>query len=184
MSLLRPHALLLSALIVLVVALPAPAAAVAAGCANATASPSGVSSKAAVKTTVCLINKQRSSRGMRKVRLNGRLSRGAVRYARDMVRRDYFSHVSPSGSTFMQRIKRTGYLRGAQAWSVGENLAWGSGSLATPRSIVRSWIKSPGHRANTLNGRFREVGIAVVRGTPGGSGGSGATYVNTFAYRR
>jgi len=183
MSLLRPHVLLLSALIVLVVALSAPAGA-AAACANAAASPSSVSSKDAVRTTVCLVNRERSSRGLRRVRLNRRLSKGAARHARDMVRRDHFSHVSPSGSTFLQRIKRTGYLGGARAWTAGENLAWGSGGLATPRSIVHSWMKSPEHRANIVNGRFREVGIAVVRGAPGRSVGSGATYVNTFGFRR
>lgn len=183
MTLSRPHTLLLSALIVLVVAPAAPAGA-ATACANATASPSRLSSKAAVRTTVCLVNRERSSRGLRRVRLNGRLSKAAARHAKDMVRRDYFSHVSPSGSTFLQRIKRTGYLGGARAWTAGENLARGFGGLATPRSIVRSWMKSPTHRANILNGRFREVGIAVVRGAPGSSGGSGATYVSTFGFRR
>ena len=183
MALTRPYTLPLSALIVLAVALAAPAGATA-GCANAAASPSSVSSKDAVRTTVCLVNRERSSRGLRGVRLNRRLSKGAARYARDMVRRDYFSHVSPSGSTFLQRIKRTGYLSRARAWTTGENLAWGLGARATPRSIVQSWMKSPGHRANILNGRFREVGIAVVGGAPGRSENSGATYVNTFGSRR
>lgn len=184
MDLPRPYFLVLAALLVCVVALAAPAGAAAAGCANASASPGSVSSSAAVRTTVCLINRQRSSRGLRRVRLNGRLTRAAADHARDMVHRGYFSHVSPSGSTFLRRIKRSGYLGGARAWSAGENLAWGSGDRATPRSIVRSWMRSRGHRANILNARFREVGIAIVRGAPGSSGGSPATYVNTFGYRR
>ena len=183
MGLPRLNTLILAALLVCVVALAAPAGAAAGGCANASASPSSVSSSAAVKTTVCLVNRQRSSRGLHRVRLNGRLSKAAARHARDMVERRYFSHVSPSGSTFLRRIKRTGYIAGAQAWSAGENLAWGSGPRATPRSIVRAWMRSPKHRANILNGRFREVGIAVVRGAPGGSGDKRATYVNTFGYR-
>ncbi|MDQ3588135.1 MAG: CAP domain-containing protein [Actinomycetota bacterium] len=164
-------------------ALAAPAGAGAADCANVSARPSSISSKAAVKSTVCLINQERSSHGLRRMRLNGRLSSAAARHGGDMVRRDYFSHVSPSGSTFLERIRRTGYLGGARSWWAGENIAWGSGRRGTPRSIVRAWMRSPSHRANVLNGRFREIGIAVVRGSPAGPGRSAATYVNTFGDR-
>jgi uncharacterized protein YkwD len=42
------------------------------------------------------------------------------------------------------RIKRTTYLRaGLKRWSVGENLAWGSGSRATREKIVAAWMRSP-----------------------------------------
>lgn len=181
MTLPRPHILLLSALLVCVFALAVPAGAAANSCANASTSPSNVTSRTAVRTTACLLNQERTSHGLRKVRLNGRLSKAAVRHARDMVRRHYFSHYSPSGATFLHRIKRAGYLRHARSWSAGENIAWGSGGLSTPRSIVRAWMNSPGHRANILNGRYREIGLGVVRGSPRGRG---ATYVNTFGYRR
>jgi uncharacterized protein YkwD len=182
MALHRPHVLLLSALLVLVFALAVPAGAAAdSPCANASVNPSHVTSKTAVRTTACLLNQERAKRGMHKLRLNGRLSRAAVRHARDMVRRRYFSHYSPSGSTFLQRIRRTGYLSRARAWSAGENIAWGSGGLDTPRAIVRAWMNSPGHKANILNRRFREMGLGVVRGSPRGAG---ATYVNTFGFRR
>ena len=43
-------------------------------------------------------------------------------------------------------------------------------------------MNSPGHRANILNGRFREVGLGVVRRLAAARGG--ATYVNTFGFRR
>ena len=33
-----------------------------------------------------------------------------------------------------------------RAWSIGENLAWGAGALATPGRIVNAWMRSPGHR--------------------------------------
>lgn len=180
----RPRLLLLSALLALTVAAALPAGATAAGCANGAASPSSISSRTALKATVCLVNEERASRGLRRLRLNRRLSRAAVRHGRDMVRRDYFSHVSPSGSTLLRRIKHAGYIRGARAWWAGENLAWGSGGSANARSIVRAWMKSPGHRSNILDRRYRELGMAVVRGAPGVSGGPAATYVNTFGYRR
>ena len=46
----------------------------------------------------------------------------------------YFSHTSAgSGRTFSQRISAAGYLTGARSYSLGENIAWGSGSLGTPQ---------------------------------------------------
>jgi uncharacterized protein YkwD len=180
MTLPRPHVLLASALLVCAFALSAPAGAAASSCAYSSASPSSVSSRTAVRTTACLLNHERAKRGLRKLRLNGRLSRAAARHASDMVRRRYFSHFSPSGTTFLQRIRQTGYLSRARSWSAGENIAWGSGGLGTPRAIVRAWMRSPGHKANILNRRFREFGLGIARRSPRGAG---ATYVNEFGFR-
>ena len=54
----------------------------------------------------------------------------------------------------------------SRSWSVGENLAWGTGVLATPRATVRAWMHSPDHRANLLDRRFADVGIGVAAGAP------------------
>jgi uncharacterized protein YkwD len=118
------------------------------------------------RATLCLLNEERGRRGLPRLRLNNRLSDAAERHSRDMVRRNYFSHDSLSGHSFVDRIRRTGYLRSARSWSVGENLAWGSGSRGTPRSILSAWMASPGHRANILTRRFREIGIGVAEGAP------------------
>ena len=74
-------------------------------------------------------------------------------------------------------------MRGARSWTVGENLAWGSGTRSTPREIVNAWMKSPGHRANILQRRFREIGIGVVFEAPHGSSSTAATYTTTFGAR-
>jgi uncharacterized protein YkwD len=66
---------------------------------------------------------------------------------------------------------------------VGENIAWGSQELATPRSIVNGWMHSPGHRANILNRRFREIGIGVSRGAPEPGFDRAATYATDFGAR-
>lgn len=34
--------------------------------------------------------------------------------------------------------------------TVGENLAFGTGPFSTPRTIVKDWMNSPGHRSNIL----------------------------------
>ena len=87
-----------------------------------------------------------------------------------MERRHYFSHTSRDGSDFVQRIRRTGYFKRASTWFVGENLAWGAGpNRSSPRGIVAAWMNSPPHRQNILNSRFREIGIGVVVGAPGGT---------------
>jgi uncharacterized protein YkwD len=100
-----------------------------------------------------------------------------------MDARNYFNHTSRSGASFVDRIRRAGYLRGARGWSVGENLAWGTGGLGTPQAIVRAWMNSPGHRDNILNGRFREIGVGISPGAPVGGVGNGATYATSFGSR-
>ena len=141
------------------------------------------SKRALASATVCLVNGERAERGLRPLRVNRRLSRAARVHARDMVRRDYFAHDSLSGDSFVDRIRRAGYLRGPRAWVVGENLAWGSGNRSTPASIVRAWMNSPGHRANILQRRFREIGIGLVLGAPENAGGPAATYATDFGAR-
>jgi len=137
--------------------------------------------------TLCLLNKERTSRGLRKVKLVAPLQNVASAYAKRMVRERFFAHTSPDGDTFLARIKRTSYLRGElQGWSVGENLAWGTGDRATPAEIMTAWMRSPAHKRNIVNGRFTEVGLGVAPGAPLSSAGSGAaaTYVNDFGHRR
>ncbi len=146
---------------------------------------SGDASEATLgRSAVCLINKQRARRGLRKLRINARLSAAAERHTTDMVKRGYFGHTSRSGSDVVDRLKRTGYMRGARAWTVGENLAWGSGKRSTPREIVAAWMGSPGHRANILQRRFREIGIGVAFKAPQNTSSAAATYTTTFGARK
>jgi uncharacterized protein YkwD len=163
---------------------PASASAATSGCASASAEPHAARYVAVRGATLCLINAERRKRGLPKLRFNRRLAKAAGRHARDMVRGEYFSHDSPNGSDFVDRIRRAGYLRGRSGgWSLGENLAWGSGSLASPRSIVRAWMRSSGHRHNILNRRFREIGVALVLDAPVDGVDRAATYVMEFGRR-
>jgi uncharacterized protein YkwD len=130
------------------------------------------------EATLCLINAQRKSRGLRRLRSNAALQRAAQRHSEDMVRRGYFAHVSRNGDDLVDRIRRAGW-RPRGSWSAGENIAWGGLWLGDPRSIVSSWMHSPGHRANILNRRFREIGVGVAPGVPG-HGFRGGTYTTDF----
>jgi uncharacterized protein YkwD len=159
----------------------APADAVAAQCANGSTAAGETSKKAMVRSTLCLLNAERSERGLRKLKLSKNLTRAARRHARDMARKNYFSHTSLNGSSFVDRIRRTGYLRNANRWFVGENLAWGTGSLSTPRATVRAWMRSPGHRRNILTRTFEHIGIGIAYDAPKRvSGRHGATYATSF----
>jgi uncharacterized protein YkwD len=142
--------------------------------------------QAAASTTLCLINRERTRRGLRRLRANAALSRSASAYSREMARRDFFSHVSPGGGTMLQRIRRAGYLGGARGYAVGENLAWGSGSYASPLRTVRGWMRSPGHRANILSRRYTEIGVGIAAGAPirMRSRTPAATYTTHFGARR
>jgi uncharacterized protein YkwD len=168
----------------LVLALPAGAS--AAACKGANSRPTARNLPAIRTATVCLLNKQRASHGLPRLRQQRVLAKVAKRYSRLMVRQGFFSHVSPSGSTMVGRVRRTRYLRGVRSWSLGENLAWGAGRSASPAQIVRAWMRSPGHRANILDGTFREIGIGIVRGAPRrvGAARAAATYTTEFGARR
>jgi uncharacterized protein YkwD len=156
-----------------------------AACAGADVMPSAANAAKVRKATLCLLNGQRRAHGLKKLRSNRRLRHAAAGYARFMVKRDFFAHEGPDGSTPLSRIRSTRYLDGARSWAIGENLAWGTGSYATPRSTVRAWMNSPGHRANILNGSFREIGIGIANGAPVslGAAAAGATYATDFGYR-
>ncbi|MEX2194586.1 MAG: CAP domain-containing protein [Thermoleophilaceae bacterium] len=188
----RAHLRLLAAALVAAALVPlAPAAADArvrtsgpATCASSSANPHAVAYTAVRSATLCLLNRERRKRGLRGLRYNRRLAKAAGRHAWDMVRKGYFAHDSQDGRDFVNRIMRTRYVRSRRGgWVLGENLAWGSGSRATPRSIVRAWMRSRGHRRNILNRRFREIGVAFVLRAPVRGQGRAATYVTEFGAR-
>jgi uncharacterized protein YkwD len=154
-------------------------------CSGADALPGQAAGDDVRDATLCLMNAERTARGLGRLQAEPLLGRVASSYARQMVRGRFFDHTSPGGSTMLARIRATTYLRDVASWSVGENLAWGSGSLATPRATVRAWMQSPDHRANLLDRRFADVGIGVAAGAPIAlePGEVGGTYVTDFGRR-
>jgi uncharacterized protein YkwD len=132
---------------------------------------------------LCLHNQIRADNDLPLLRENKKLRKAALGHSRDMVRDRYFEHTTPEGVTMVDRILRARYVREDQGWALGENLAWGTGSLGTPRGAVESWMDSPGHRANLLKRSFRDVGIGIVLGVPV-SDAAGATYTIDFGVKR
>lgn len=120
---------------------------------------------AAGQATICLVNRERTQRGLPPLRQNGLLTAASAEHSQDMVRRDYFEHTTPDGHTLGDRLRAIGYARGVSA-SAGENIAYGVGFRSTPAHIVDSWMHSPGHRADILRPSFTEIGIGIALGAP------------------
>ena len=152
-------------------------------CADADLEPAAGNLKRIREAILCLHNKVRAQNGVAPLRANTRLRRAATGHTKDMVAAGYFEHTSPGGSTMVDRILNADYVGDGQGWMLGENLAWGTGSLGTPRGAMKAWMNSPGHKANILKRGFRELGVGVVAGVPG-SDDAGATYTVDFGVRR
>jgi uncharacterized protein YkwD len=152
-------------------------------CANAGLTPTTHDLKLIKAATLCLVNRERAAHGERPLRANLRLGRAAQAHARSMAVYDYFEHVSPSGLTPLARMRAVGYISSSHVgYEVGENIAWATLSLATPRAIVAAWMRSPGHRANILDPRYRETGVGVSPHPPASlaHGQPGALYTQDF----
>ena len=155
------------------------------GCTGA----AGLAASAAAVTTasdsiLCLVNRERTKRGLPAVRRSAQLTQSALGFSEDMARRKFFAHVSPGGVNLRQRVAATGYLRNSHSRYIGETIAWGSGEFATPVELVKSLMDSPGHRRILLDGRFRDIGIGLATAPPvRGVGSDGATLTLDFGRR-
>jgi uncharacterized protein YkwD len=129
----------------------------------AASGPSRAELRAAV---VKLTNQMRADKGCKPLRTSERLTKAAQRHANDMAAKNYFSHTSLNGTQWYERIRAAGYHDAA-----GENIAYG---FATPRGVVKAWMKSPGHRRNILDCSFKAIGV--------GYNGDGKYWVQDFGF--
>jgi uncharacterized protein YkwD len=120
---------------------------------TSTTAPSAVQ----LRAMQCLVNWARAHRGETRLRRNAELDRSAAMRAAEIRRCDDFSHT-PCGEPFLSVFTASHYLTGGG--SVGENIAWGQGRLATPRATMTAWLASPGHRRNLFTAQWRDLGIA------------------------
>jgi uncharacterized protein YkwD len=154
--------------IVAVVLVAAALAAARAGTAAASPCPNQGDASAGAgvqeKAMLCLVNRARGARGLPALAAPASLARAAGRKSGDILRCDEFSHEA-CGREFTYWIERFGY----RFCSAGENIAYGGGSYATPRSIFSLWMHSSGHRANIL-GDYEDIGIGLQVGSLEGEG--------------
>jgi len=155
-------------------------------CHGADLAPTAGNSTAIGAATLCLIDRIRAAWHLAPVRANSALRAVAASQVHSMVRWDYFSDVRPTGQTPLSLVTRTNYWAHTSSVSVAQNIAWGTGPLATPARIVAAWMASPPHRRLILTGYFRDAGVAAVPAVPWrlGHGRYGATYAIEFGTRR
>ncbi len=119
---------------------------------------------------LCLINKQRASRGLPVLHESHQLDVSSQRWTNTMVVTGNFWH----GNDFAARITKAGYI-----WSAaGENLATG---YTTPADVVKAWMASKDHCQNILDPAYLDVGTGISR-HPVGTWASGpSTWTQDFA---
>ncbi|MFI6082974.1 CAP domain-containing protein [Streptomyces sp. NPDC051217] len=129
-------------------------AATAATALSTTPATSGASPRAGV---IKLTNEERAKVGCRELHGNVALGRAAQRHSTDMAKNDFVGHTGSRGSTMETRAEAAGY----SGWrSLAENVAAGQKS---PAEVVKSWMQSPGHRANILNCSLTHMGVGYVK---------------------
>lgn len=104
-------------------------------------------------------NTQRTKYGLSPLKENSKLDASAQLKVEDMFKNQYFAHTSPSGVEIGDLANEVGY----EFISIGENLALGN--FENDEKLVEAWMNSPGHRENILNSKYKEIGIAVLKGT-------------------
>ena len=103
-------------------------------------------------------NNARAAQSLGELQLNDQLSQAAYLKAQDMLTSDYWAHTSPTGVQPWKWFGDTGYN-----YSVaGENLAK---NYPNANATVEAWMNSPSHRENIMNGKYVDVGFAIVDGT-------------------
>ena len=107
------------------------------------------------QSLIAAVNEVRADHNLRPVRIDPTLVVAARAHTTALLRTNVFEHGS-----FAERIA----LHGARGPAFGENLAWGTGRLASARSIVNAWMHSPGHRANLLRPGWNRIGIGALKG--------------------
>jgi uncharacterized protein YkwD len=103
-------------------------------------------------------NFYRQQNALQNLNLSQKLNDIATLRAKDMFEKQYFSHYSPNGIGAPQIAADLNY----EYIAIGENIALGN--FKNDKDLVNAWMSSPGHRANILNSKYTDIGIAVMYG--------------------
>lgn len=106
---------------------------------------------------VDLANEDRAEQGFGQLTINDKLVLAAQMKANDMAEKSYFAHTSPEGITPWHWFEESEY----KYIYAGENLAV---NFNRSEDVEEAWMNSPLHRANILNSRYKEIGIATSEG--------------------
>ena len=132
------------------------------------------------KAMLCLTNYARVHSGVKRLVGSASLDQaGEAKLDADLSCGE-FSHT-PCSKPF--EVVFAAYLTGATAYTLGENIAWGTGSFGTPRQTMNGWLHSSEHLQNILSPAFHQLGIGYLAGQTF-QGATGATlWSQEFAAR-
>ncbi|PIT90488.1 MAG: hypothetical protein COU22_01840, partial [Candidatus Komeilibacteria bacterium CG10_big_fil_rev_8_21_14_0_10_41_13] len=105
-----------------------------------------------------LTNQERIKFGLQPLKASSVLNQAATNKAEDILNKQYFSHNSPDGKKFSQWVKDEGY---SNYQIIGENLAMG---FSSEEAVIKAWMNSQGHKDNILNPKYKDIGLAVIKG--------------------
>lgn len=127
------------------------------------AAPTKVERRAALEAAVVReLNRVRAAKGLSVLRAAPSLRSAARGHSQAMLAHGFFSHTSPDGTAFSERIRRYYTNSGYTRWSVGEALMASPDRSLEPEAIVAAWLESPPHRAIVLSPSWRDAGIGVL----------------------
>ncbi|MBU1967314.1 hypothetical protein KJ707_02710 [Patescibacteria group bacterium] len=128
------------------------------GLTSANGSILGYASTITPKQVIEATNQERAQLGLKPLQLNQSLTQAALAKGQNMFTDQYWSHTAPDGVEPWYFIQQAGY----QYRVAGENLAR---DFANTPNMVAAWMASPTHRANIVNSKYEEIGIAVIDGS-------------------
>lgn len=105
-----------------------------------------------------LTNEERVKNGLKALKRNSKLDETALERAKVIIEYNEWAHeATKSGTPYTEAIKKANY------WNInyGENLANGQ---YTSAEVVNGWMNSEAHKANILDTKFQEIGIATYSG--------------------
>lgn len=109
------------------------------------------------KVLVLATNRERQSMDLSELTESELLTAAAQLKADDMAARSFFSHVNPDGKQPWYYLDEVGYKYNA----AGENLAV---NFVQSKEVHKAWMNSPTHKANIIQPKFSEIGIATAKG--------------------
>jgi uncharacterized protein YkwD len=107
-----------------------------------------------------LMNAARADAGLAPLQRDSSLEEVAIARARNLITNGYFDHYAPDGESAFSELA----ARGIRYRLAGENLARNNYVDAkTVQAAFDGLMASEGHRANILEQRFANVGVAAVQ---------------------
>ena len=112
------------------------------------------------KEVIRLINEEREKNNLAPVVYDSKLTQIAIIKAQDMVKRNYFEHVSPYYGAPWDLATLFDY----SYTSFGENIAR---YYESPETVVKAWMLSPSHRDNIMKEHYTNTGVAISQDSKG-----------------